>query len=504
MNSSVKEKILEMHHITKLFPGVCALDNVELELNKGEIHAVIGENGAGKSTLMKVLLGIYQADSGEIIYKGKPVKFKQPSDALQAGISMIHQEISMMPNLDVAGNIWIAREDQFTKHGIIDHKGMHEATQQLLEKLGVSLDSYAKAKDLSVAQLQMLELGRAVSYNAEIIIMDEPTSALADAEIQILYRIVRKLVREGTTIVFISHKLEEIFEICDRITVMRDGKYIRTCKITEIDQKQLIALIAGRELNNLYPKDPVSLGKTVFGVENLKRKNVFERISFEVREGEVLGFCGLIGAGRTEIMRAIFGIDPLEEGSIKVNGRSVEIRSPQDAINNGLGFVTEDRLRLGCIGKLSLKDNMTLANLSSYCHYGFVNRKSETEASSTMMKTMAVKATSDKQIISQLSGGNQQKVLIGRSLLTNPKVLILDEPTRGIDVGSKSEIYKIINELAKKGMAVLVVSSEIPELMGICDRILVISHGRITGEFNRDSVTQSDLMSAAFYQEKTY
>ena len=500
MDNSAKTQVLKMQHITKLFPGVRALDDVELELKKGEIHALIGENGAGKSTLMKILLGIYQPDYGEILYKGEPVKFHQPEDALRAGISMIHQEISMMPNLDVAGNIWIARERQFMKKGLLDHKAMHEETKKLLDKLEISLDPYAKAKKLSIAQLKMVELCRAISYHAQIIVMDEPTSALADAEIQILYRIVRRLVREGTTIVFISHKLEEIFEICDRITIMRDGKYIKTARTDEMDRQQLIALIAGRELKDLYPKEPVVIGETVFEVKDLKRDSVFEEISFDVRAGEVLGFCGLVGAGRTEIMRGIFGIDKLSKGTISMEGRPVEIRSPQDAIKNGLGFVTEDRLRLGCIGKLSLKHNMTLSNLPAYCRAGFINGRKESRASADMMGRMAIKAYSDKQLISQLSGGNQQKALIGRSLLTNPKVLIMDEPTRGIDVGSKSEIYKIINDLAKKGMAVMVVSSEIQELLGICDRILVISHGRITGEFDRENVTQTELMNAAFKQ----
>lgn len=500
MGNSAKMQVLKMQHITKLFPGVRALDDVELELKKGEIHALIGENGAGKSTLMKILLGIYQPDGGEILYKGEHVKFHEPVDALRAGISMIHQEISMMPNLDVAGNIWIARERQFMKKGFLDHKAMHEETKKLLDKLEINLDPYEKAKDLSIAQLQMVELCRAISYNAEIIVMDEPTSALADAEIRILYRIVRRLAREGTTIVFISHKLEEIFEICNRITVMRDGKYIKTCLVDETDRQQLIALIAGRELKDLYPKEPVAMGKTVFEVNDLKRDRVFEKISFKIREGEVLGFCGLVGAGRTEIMRGIFGIDELSGGTVSMEGSPVRICSPQDAIKNGLGFVTEDRLRLGCIGKLSLKHNMTLSNLAKYCRLGFINGRKESGASTGMMKRMAVKAYSDKQLISQLSGGNQQKALIGRSLLTNPKVLIMDEPTRGIDVGSKSEIYRIINDLAKKGMAVLVVSSEIQELLGICDRILVISHGRIAGEFDRENATQTELMNAAFSQ----
>jgi len=491
--------VLEMKNITKIFPGVKALSDAQLILRKGEVHALVGENGAGKSTLMNVLLGIYQRDGGEIIYMGKPVEFKIPSAALNAGITMIHQEISMMPNMTIAENVWIGRENFFRKGLFINKKAMNEKTAQLFrESLEIDVDPQQRAKDLSIAQLQLVELCRAVSYHAEIIIMDEPTSALTDSEVALLYKIIRKLTAKGVSIVFISHKLEEIFEICNRITVMRDGKFIQTCDTSEIDKNHLIELIAGRALTTMYSKDHVEIGQPVLRVENATRYGEFSDVTFEVRKGEVLGFCGLIGAGRTEIMQSIFGMTALDEGKIFLNGKEVRINSPETAIKNGIGLVTEDRLRQGTIGKLSVQFNMTLSNLFRYTCCGFVKNHLEQQESDSMIRKMKVKISGKRQVIAQLSGGNQQKVIIGRSLLTKPDVLILDEPTRGIDVGSKSEIYKIINQLAKEGMSVLMVSSETPELLGTCDRILVVSGGKIVGEFDPKVATQADLMHAAF------
>lgn len=500
MDNESNAVLLEMSNITKLFPGVRALDNAQLTLKKGEVHALVGENGAGKSTLMNVLLGIHERDGGEILYKGKSVNFKTPSAALHSGITMIHQEISMMPNMTIAENVWIAREDDFKKGLFVDKKAMNKRTSELFKDvLDIEISPKKRAKSLSIAQLQMVELCRAVSYNAEIIIMDEPTSALTDTEVALLYKIVRKLAAQGVTIVFISHKLEEIFEICDRITVMRDGKFIKTCDIGDINIPQLIELIAGRTLKNMYPKDPVEIGETILKVENATRYGEFEDVSFEVRKGEVLGFCGLIGAGRTEIMQAIFGITKLDSGKISLKGREIKISSPAVAIRNGIGLVTEDRLRQGIIARLPVQFNMTIANLFKYVKGLFVDGRLERQECDKMIVKMKVKTSGRKQIIAQLSGGNQQKVIIGRSLLTEPEVLILDEPTRGIDVGSKSEIYKIVNELAKEGMAVLMVSSETPELLGVCDRILVVSGGKIVDEFNPKTATQADLMRAAFH-----
>lgn len=499
MKSNNSDVLLEMKGITKLFPGVRALDEAEIVLRKGEIHALVGENGAGKSTLMNVLLGIHRRDGGEIIYRGHAVDYKTPSQALNDGITMIHQESSMMPNMSIAENVWIAREERFRRGLFISKKAMNDETEALFrEVLNVDVNPRKLTKTLSIAQLQLVELCRAVSFNAEIIIMDEPTSALTDSEVELLYKSVRKLAAQGVAIVFISHKLEEVYAICDTITIMRDGKHIKSCAIGEVAENELIELIAGRELKNLYPKEPVGIGQSVLQVEHLSRRGEFKDISFEVRKGEVLGFCGLMGAGRTEIMQALFGLTQPESGKILLEGKEIKIKSPAVAIKNGIGLVTEDRLRQGIISRLSVQFNLTIANIYNYGKTIFVNTSQEKSDCQRMIDQMRVKVSGKKQTIAQLSGGNQQKVILGRSLLTQPKVLVLDEPTRGIDVGSKTEIYRIINELASAGMAVLLVSSETPELLGVCDRILVISGGELIGEFDPKTSTQADLMRAAF------
>ena len=499
MDETNNSYILEMRDIVKVFPGVKALNNAQLKLKKGEIHALVGENGAGKSTLMNVLLGIYERDGGEIIYQGEQVNFKAPAQALNSGISMIHQEISMMPNLTIAENVWIAREDQYRRGIFLNKKAMNEKTRELYRDfLEMDINPKTRAETLSIAQLQMVELVRAASYNAKIIIMDEPTSALTSSEVEMLFKVVRKLAAQGVTVVFITHKLEEIFQICQRITVMRDGCFIKTCGTDEITIPQLIELIAGRKLENLYPKEPTLIGEEVLHVEHLNRISEFEDISFSVRKGEVLGFCGLIGAGRTEIMQAIYGLTKLDSGSIFLNGKPINISSPEVAIKNGISFVTEDRLRQGVIARLPVNFNMTITNLFRYVKGIFVDKKQERADCDAMIEEMKVKTSNKKQLIAQLSGGNQQKVIIGRCLLTKPQLFIMDEPTRGIDVGSKSEIYKIINDLTQKGMAVLMISSETPELLGVCDRIAVISGGKLVGIYDAKTTTQTELMTAAF------
>ncbi|WP_207721105.1 sugar ABC transporter ATP-binding protein [Anaerofilum hominis] len=495
----MEDVILKMEGITKLFPGVRALDNVQLELRKGEVHAVIGENGAGKSTLMKILLGIYIADEGTIVYKGEPVRYTSPLEALSHGIAMIHQEISLIPTMDVAENIWLGREKRFLKGRLIDRKARYQATEELLEKLDIHLDSHAIVKNLSIAQMQLIEIARATSYDADVIIMDEPTSALTDVEIQLLYRIIRDLSARGVSIIFISHKIEELFEVCNRVSVYRDGHYIGTHNCDEITQPELINMIVGREMNNLFPKQEVAIGDTVLRVEHLSSAGVFDDVSFEVHRGEILGFCGLMGAGRTEIMRSIFGIDPHDSGKIVMDGKEVRIKKPKDAVRCGLGMVTEDRLRMGAIYALSVMANTTIAHFYAICNkLGFYRRSNEMQAFSSIRDTLSVKCSSHKQKISQLSGGNQQKVIIGRWLLTNPKVLILDEPTRGIDVGSKSEIHRLISGLAAQGMAIIMISSEMPEIIGMSDRILVVRHGKIVHECMREDATQEGLITYAF------
>ena len=500
----MKETILELNNITKVFPGVKALDNVRLDIRKGEVHALIGENGAGKSTLMNVILGTLQAEAGTIKFKGEEVHFKSPTDALNAGISMIHQEISLVQTLDIAENVWLGREDKFIKFGLLNLKARYKATKDLLESLGLDfLNPRTVVKNLSIANQQLVEIARAVSYNADVIIMDEPTSSLTQVEIDLLYSIIRDLSGRGVSIIFISHKLEEIFEICDRVTVFRDGQYIITKDVADITNAELIKYIIGRDLSNMYPKLPAEIKEPVLEVKNLKRNGVFEDISFSVRAGEILGFSGLVGAGRTEIMRSIFGADPLDSGEIFINGKQVTIKEPKDAIENGIGMVTEDRRFSGSIYALSVMANTTLAAFDSLCNSaGFYSPKTEEKAFNNAVKQIAVKYSNPKEKISQLSGGNQQKVIIARWLMAHPKVLILDEPTRGIDIGSKSEIYKIMSELAQQGMAIIMVSSELPEILGASDRIMVVREGRIVHECLRENATQESLISYAFGTEK--
>ena len=492
--------LLEMSHISKMFPGVKALDDVSFSLKPGEIHALIGENGTGKSTLMKILFGMYRQDEGDIILKGKKIVLRKPEDALKKGICMIHQEISLVPTMTIAENIWLGREKRHCRHGILQPALRDNETKKLLEDIGVPLNPTDTVSELSVANMQLVEIARAVSYNAEIIIMDEPTSALTNHEVDVLFHLMKKLTREDKAIVFISHKLEEIRKVCDRITVMRDGRYIATIDNEGFDHNELIRLIVGRELKDMYPKVESEVGETALSIENLcNAKSGLENIGFHVKAGEILGFCGLMGAGRTELMRTVFGIEKADRKDICLFGRHIEINNPRQAIKHGLAMVTEDRLRLGIIPMLSLKFNMSLVSLTkSLRKWIFVKLKKEKEMVNGYIKKLNIKSNSQEQLISTLSGGNQQKAIIGRWLLSKPKVLILDEPTRGIDIGSKAEIHRQISMLASQGIAVIMVSSDLPEILGMCDRILVMREGRIEGEFMKDEVDQEKLMSVAF------
>ncbi|MDL2293626.1 sugar ABC transporter ATP-binding protein [Ruminococcaceae bacterium OttesenSCG-928-D13] len=490
--------LLEMHDITKIFPGVRALDKVSFKLGHGEAHALIGENGAGKSTLMKVALGSYQPDTGEMRLKGEAFAPKSPADALGRGISMIHQELTLVPEMTVAENIWIGRENNFKRAGLISPARRTKATRQLLDQLGIELDPDTVVSKLSVAHMQLVEIARAVSYDSDVIIMDEPTSALTNREIDKLYEIVNDLIAHGKSVIFISHKLEELFTICSKITVLRDGQFVATEDTANVTQDELIRMMVGRKLENLYPKEEAEIGEVIFEVRNLSRPGYFEDVSFSVKRGEVLGFCGLMGAGRTEIMQSIFGIDRAVSGEILVNGKPVKIKNTKQAIKSKMAMVTEDRLRRGAIHKLSVKTNISLAYLDAITHFEFIDQKQEIEDCQRMVDTMGIKVASINQEIGSLSGGNQQKAIIGKWMLTQPEILILDEPTRGIDVGSKSEIYRLINSLAQSGKAIIVVSSELPEIMGICDRILVVRNGRIAAESPRAEFNQENLMKHAF------
>ncbi len=492
--------LLEMRDITKRFPGVKALDHAQLTIRKGEVHAIVGENGAGKSTLMKLLLGLYAPDEGTIIWKGQTVRFRSPHDAISNGISMIHQETSLMPTTSVSENIWVGRENKFTHFGILNVRERDRAAQEVLDSLGIAISPKTLIKNQSVAQNQLVEVARAVSYNSDLIIMDEPTSALAEADIQLLYKIIRDLTAKGVSIIFISHKLEEVLTISDRVTAMRDGRYIATAEAKNCTQDDLIKWIVGRDMDAMFPKEEAEIGDVILQVKNLSTLNKMVRdVSFQLRKGEILGFAGLVGAGRTETMRALFGIDPLETGEVILDGRKIKIKSPKQAIHYGFSMVTEDRLRLGIFSKLQVKQNMSIVYLRDITGPGgTVDRKEEERNCLEMRDKLSIKVSSLKQPISGLSGGNQQKAIIARWLLAKPRILILDEPTRGIDVGAKAEIHHQISLLAKQGMAIIMISSELQEVMGMSDRIMVMREGRIVGEFLRDEADSEQIMKKAF------
>lgn len=493
-----KNTVLEVHHLSKSFLGVKALDQVELEVLPGEVHAVIGENGAGKSTMMNIILGDLSMDEGDIVFKGEKVNFKSPADAIAAGISMIHQEISLIPTLSVAENIWLHREDPFMSGLVINAKKRSLETKKLLQdKLKMDISPDALVNSLTVAQCQLVELARAVSCHSDVIIMDEPTSSLSEKEVDILFEIIKKLKQEHVAIIFITHKIEELLSISDRVSVYRDGHYIGTRECRDTSRDELVNMIIGRELTDQYPHMEYQVGEPVLEVKGLTGP-AYQDVSFNVKKGEIVGFSGLVGAGRSEIMRGIFGIDPVYSGEIHFNGKPVAIRSPQDAVRAGMAMVTEDRRDLGIIKTASVKDNMSIAALSRFCSgAGFVKKDAEKKAVSEMIGQMSVKAANAGMLITSLSGGNQQKAIIGRWLMTSPKLLILDEPTRGIDVGAKSEIYSIMGELARQGMAIIVVSSEMPEILGVCSRIYTVRNGRIVFECDKEEASQELLGSHA-------
>ena len=491
-------KLLQAKGIYKRFYSTCALSNVDFDLEEGEVLALAGENGAGKSTMMNVLLGIHHPDEGTMTLAGEPYNPKGPHDALEKGISMIHQELRLVPSMTVADNVWIGRVKRFSSGGIYFPERCVEATKKLFEEYGIEVNPKEKVANLSVAQMQMVEIALAISYDSKIVIMDEPTSALSDKEVEVLYKIIRQLSSRGKSIIFISHKLEEVFEIADRVTIFRDGHMISTQKVSDITMNDLINGIAGREVKDLYPKEDVPRGEKVLEVRGLHKAGQYQDISFEVHAGEVLGLCGLVGAGRTEIMNGIYGIDPIDGGEILLDGKKIVNRTPRQALNNGIAMVTEDRLRRGVVLKMNVRMNMTLAYFYKICKASFINMRREEKDTAEMIKTLHVKTAGPEMPIWSLSGGNQQKVMVGRALLTKPKVLILDEPTRGVDVGAKSEIYEYCNQLAKEGIAIILISSDLPEVMGMSDRLLVIREGKIIGRHDRGEATAEELMAEMF------
>ncbi len=502
--------LLEMRRITKEFPGVKALDNVNLDLHAGEFHSLVGENGAGKSTLMKVLSGVYPYGTytGDILVDGDVKQFQTIRQAEEAGIAIIFQELSLVKELTVAENIFLGKEPN--KFGVINWAEVYQKSSQLLKDLNLPLNPKTVVGNLGIGQQQLVEIAKALSQKAKILVLDEPTAALTESEVETLFTILTDLKSRGVGMIYISHKLDEVFAMSDRITVLRDGQTVRTEDAADLNKEKVIALMVGREVGDIFPETTHDFGETAMQVKHLSAydpdvpdKKLVDDVSFAVHKGEVLGIAGLMGAGRSELLMAIFGAwRGRSEGDVFVAGEKVSINSPATAIDNGIGFVTEDRKRFGLILDQTILDNSTLAGLEKISGKFLTNRSRETVATKKVMNSLRVKANSPMTVAGTLSGGNQQKVVLGKWLLTNPKVLFLDEPTRGIDVGAKQEIYAEINELAKQGLAIVMVSSELPEVLGLSDRVLVLHEGRLTGEFTKIEATPEKVMMAATGESK--
>ena len=488
--------LVEMKDIHKSFYGVEVLHGVDFVLRKGTVHGLMGENGAGKSTLMKVLAGIHEADSGQVFVEEKEVKIDSPSKATDYGIAMIHQELSAQLEMTVAENMFLNREPG--KMGVVDYKSMNKQTKDILDKLGIHINPKTKMKKLRVADQQMVEIGKAISQNANIIIMDEPTSSITDKEVERLFEMIHGLTSQGVGIVYISHKMDEIFQICDDLTVLRDGNYINSFKAAEIDADTLIRNMVGRELGDQFPKPEVPVGETILKVDNLSRHGEYDDISFELHKGEILGFVGLVGAGRTELMHSIFGMSKPDSGTITYEEKQVHFKSPKEAIKNGIAYVTEDRKGEGLILPMSVAKNITLASLSDFEKGIVIQNKQEETVVNEQIKNLRIKSNKTSMPVKALSGGNQQKVVLAKWMITNPKVLIFDEPTRGIDVGAKAEIYKIMRDYTNKGNAIIMVSSEMPEAMGMSDRIIVLSNHKYSGELKREDFNEEAIVQLQF------
>ncbi|WP_341225716.1 sugar ABC transporter ATP-binding protein [uncultured Arcticibacterium sp.] len=489
--------LLKISQISKSFSGIKVLENISFDLKSGEVHALMGENGAGKSTLMKILMGLLKPETGTVNLDGKDITKMDVQETLKKGIAMIHQEILMVPELSIAQNIFLGKET--STFSFLKEKHINQQTQELFDNIGLTLNPKTKMKDLSIAQMQMVEIVKAISNEAKIIIMDEPTSALSDKEVAKLFDIIKDLKSRNVAIVYISHKMDEIFQIADRITVLRDGIYIGTKAADELDNKSLITMMVGREIDSIYPDSTAEIGKTLLEIENLSSAGKFEKINFNLKEGEVLGLAGLVGAGRTEVARAIAGLDKFNSGKVILEGTELKLKSPKDAIKNKIGYVSEDRKALGFIPDLSVNENLTLASLSVYANQYFPVKNREESVGNHMIKDLKIKSNGLTQKVGSLSGGNQQKVVIGKVLLTSPKVIILDEPTRGIDIGAKFEIYKLIRTLSQKGIGIIMISSELPEVLGMSDRILVISEGKQTAILSGKEATQENIMQHAIH-----
>ncbi len=487
---------IEMRGINKAFGGNKVLKNAGFLLDNGEVHALVGENGAGKSTLMKILTGVYTRDEGTVIVDGNEVCYKNPKEAEKAGIVFIHQELNVLFDLTVEENMFMGKEIT-NKFGVCDKKSMRDAAKKVLDRLGVNINPSTRMDRLSVGQQQMIEIAKALMIDAKVIIMDEPTAALTESETKVLFQIIRNLREKGVSIIYISHRMEEIFELCDRITVLRDGEYIATKKITDTDMNDLVKMMIGREIGERYPERNAEIGTVVFEVKDFNCPGVFNNISFQVRAGEVLGVSGLMGAGRTEIMKAIFGDMPNVTGKVFIDGMEIVNKNPGDAMKNGIGFITEDRKSEGLMLEDSIMKNISIANLGRISKKGVLMRKTENDLVKEAIEELHIKCFGPSHECNKLSGGNQQKVVFAKWIDTDPKVLILDEPTRGVDIGAKKDIYNIINKLAATGVAIIMVSSELPEVLGMSDRIMVVREGKITGILPKEKSNQENIMTLA-------
>ena len=488
--------LAELKGIHKSFYGVEVLHGVDLYLKPGSVHALMGENGAGKSTLMKVLAGVHKCDAGEVVINGKKVEIDSPAKAQELGIAMIHQELSPVNEMSVAENIFLGREP--SKMGFVNYAQLYRQTAELLEDLKIHINPKSKMKTLRVADQQMVEIAKAISQNAQIVIMDEPTSAITDNEVDSLFRMIRDMTARGVGIVYISHKMDEIFRICDEITVLRDGTNVNTWKTSEVDNETLIRSMVGRELKEQFPKVTVPIGETVLKVEHLTLPGQYEDISFELHKGEILGFVGLVGAGRTELMHSLFGMTRPESGKITLHGEEVSFKSPRDAIKHGIAYVTEDRKGEGLVLPMSVHHNTTLAALSDFVRTGLLQDRKENHVVDEEVDHLGIKVHTVRQAVKSLSGGNQQKVVLAKWMITHPRIIIFDEPTRGIDVGAKAEIYKIMCNYVAEGNAVIMISSEMPEAMGMSDRIIVLSNHKYSGELKREEFSQEAIVKMQF------
>ena len=491
----MSEYVLELKGITKIFPGVKALNNVQFQLKPGEIHALMGENGAGKSTFIKVITGVHKAEEGEMYLDGKKVNFKGPKDAQNAGIAAIYQHVTSYPHLTVTENIFMGHEKK--KNGFIQWKEMNEEANSYLRELNADFDATAEMGTLSVAQQQMVEIAKALSMKARIIIMDEPTAALTKRESEELYRIAEKLRDDGASIIFISHRFEDMYRLASRVTVFRDSQYVGTYDVNGITNADLITAMVGREIKDLFPKPEVELGEEVLRVENLTRTGYFKNVSFAVKKGEILGLTGLVGAGRTEVVQTIFGVEHFDSGKVYLEGKEINIKKPIEAMKHGIGLLPEDRQKQGLILDWGIGRNITLPELASYGKHGLTNEKKERQVAKELAERVDTKVVTVFDKANTLSGGNQQKVVVAKILSSDLKVIILDEPTKGVDVGAKAEIYEIMGELAQQGYAIIMISSEMPEILGMCDRIIVMCEGRVTGELMRDEADQESILKYA-------